>query len=159
MKNDSRAEDSLEQAEAILTTMDQCSHRLMHIEQELYQANKDLDSVKHDLMATVSAEMYDGKKKWSNAEARKSEVERRAKGNGNTVAKLMHERDEMEFSLRQAERHLKFHYKVVDLGVSRNLSLMPSIVDIQEYLFQTLKGNIAELLMGGQRKTTEGRDE
>ena len=152
-----KAEESLEQAEAILATIDKCANHLMNLEQDLYQENRNLDQVKHDLMIQVSEEQYDGKKKWSNAEARKAEVERRAKGHGKAVAELLHERDKTEYNLNQAERHLKFHYKVVDFDVSRNLSLMPSIVDIQEYLFQTVKGNIAGLLM--QKPETPDGDE
>ncbi len=142
------AEESLEQAEAIVAKIDDKSKRLMLLERELYQANRTLDQTKHALMIEVSAELQeDGKKKFANADARKAEVEHRSKAHGQPVAELIAEKEEVEYDLKQAERHLKFHYKVVDWDVSRNLSLMPSITDIQEFLFDTIKRGVADLLM------------
>jgi len=143
-----RAEESLEQAEAIVKTIDDKSRQMMTLENDLYLANKTLDEYKHELMGHVSAEQTsDGKKKYTNAETRRAEVENRAKGKGASVATLLKNREDIEYYLKQAERHLKFHYKVIDWEVSKNLSLMPSVVDIQEFLFQTVKQNVAELLM------------
>jgi chromosome segregation ATPase len=141
------AERSLELARGLLTSIDENTCQMMILEKELFKANRSLERKRHDTTKEVNAEQHEGKKRWSNAEARRAEIESRLQGEGAEVAQLMAEKGEAEFSIKQAERQLKFHYENIDYHKARLMSLHPSIMDIQDFLFKTVKQNIAEMLM------------